>query len=411
MAMPESRSDREYQKFVETADGPAIRTTAKINVDNVSLSAEMKVDSGHDLYLATTVTVPADGWVVNFDAVAGLGLTKIQSVENKTKGFIYNTKGATVTTTSITLLAASQSEDVTEMETTDEIEVVYRGTSRLTDGTQISNVHGIYNTTEPTLSDGDKAQLQLNEAGELKVTGGAGASSVSAEFVSPSDFNAAYTSTSTITLSGVPFTVTDSSQVAYIKQVKADNTSRTYVNGANDITLLISSNVITVYEKGVVVTTLASGDKYEVGLNSQRKAFDPSTNSTMVSPLVNVWNQYTDAETLVTAQDLTAAYADFGSEIDMRGYNRLGVYIVTDINDSEDVDLKVLGKHESGGTDEYEIDGISVKTLWTTGASDGKVYYEFDVGTIPFIQLQAIAGTLGVTAGDLTIVIDKKWRN
>ncbi|MCK9319797.1 hypothetical protein, partial [Methanoculleus sp.] len=60
-------------------------------------------------------------------------------------------------------------------------------------------VYGVYNATEPTLTDGDKAPLQLNENGELKVTGGAGASSVSAEYISPSDFTATYTSSSSIT--------------------------------------------------------------------------------------------------------------------------------------------------------------------------------------------------------------------
>jgi hypothetical protein len=163
--------------------------------------------------------------------------------------------------------------------------------------------------------------------------------------------------------------------------------------------MTISSNVITVNGAG---TPFASGDAYEVGINGQKKAYDSSTNSTMVSSLVNVWNQYTDPETLVTAQNLTAAYADFGSEIDMRGFNRLGVYVVTDVNDSENVTLQVLGKHTSAGTDEYSIDGISAKTLWTTSAIDSKLYFEFDVGTIPFIQLQSIAGTTGYTPAYLT---------
>lgn len=281
----------------------------------------------------------------------------------------------------------------------------------LTDESQIAQAYGIYNATEPTLTDGDKAPLQVDENGNLKVTGGAGASSVSAEYISPSDFTATYTSSSTLTLSGVPISVNDSSQIAYIKQVKADNTSRTYVNGANDITLAYSAGVITIYEKGTAAASLVAGDVYEVGINGTTKAYDSSTDANKTISLVNVWNRYTDPEVLVTAQDLTDAYADFGAEIDMRGYNRLGVYIVTDVNDSETVNLQVLGKHTAAGTDEYTIEGISEKALWTTGASDAKLYYEFDVGTIPFIQLQAKAGTVGTTPGDLTIVIDKKWRD
>jgi len=168
--------------------------------------------------------------------------------------------------------------------------------------------------------------------------------------------------------------------------------------------MTVSSDVITVAGAG---TPFASGDVYEVGINALPFEKDPSTQSIKVSQLNNLWNQYTDVETLVTAQDLTDAYADFGAEIDMRGYDTLGVYIISDVNSSEDVDLKVLAKHTSAGTDEYEIDGISVKSLWTTGASDAKTYYEFETNGIPFIQLQAIAGTVGATAGDLTLEIIK----
>lgn len=122
------------------------------------------------------------------------------------------------------------------------------------------------------------------------------------------------------------------------------------------------------------------------------------------------WNHYTDGSTLVSAQDLTSSYADYGAEIDVRGYTRLGLFIVMDVNDSEDVDLKFLAKHESGGTDEYEVDGLSEERLWSGSGTDAKKYYEIDVGTVPYIQLQAKAGVVGATAGDLTIVTNKSWR-
>lgn len=250
------------------------------------------------------------------------------------------------------------------------------------------------------------ARVSVDESGALKVTGGA--SSVAAEYTSPSDFTATYTSSTTITLSSLPFTISDSSQIVYIRVIPSSGDAEIYVNGSDGVTMTVSSNVLTI---SGVTAPFASGDVYEIGINSQTKAYDSSTNSLQNSTLNPVYSRYTDADTLVSAQDLTNAYADFGAEIDMQGYNRLGVFIVADVNDSENVTLKVLGKHESGGTDEYTIDGIPNETLWTTGASDFKKYYEFDVGTIPFIQLQAIAGTVGGTAGDLTIDINKKWRN
>jgi hypothetical protein len=232
-----------------------------------------------------------------------------------------------------------------------------------------------------------------------------GSPSTIADYKSPSDFTATFTSSTTITLSALSgFSITDSSQIVYIKVIPSTGDAQVLVNGSGGVTMTVSSNVITVAGAG---TPFASGDVYEVGINALPFEKDPSTQSIKVSQLNNLWNQYTDVETLVTAQDLTDAYADFGAEIDMRGYDTLGVYIISDVNSSEDVDLKVLAKHTLAGTDEYEIDGISVKSLWTTGASDAKTYYEFETNGIPFIQLQAIAGTVGATAGDLTLEIIK----
>lgn len=113
-----------------------------------------------------------------------------------------------------------------------------------------------------------------------------------------------------------------------------------------------------------------------------------------------------DAVVLVTAEDLTSSYADLGSEIEKEGYTKIGIWVKADVNDSENVTMKVVGLYETGG-DEYEIDGISVKTLWSTGATDFNKYYEFETGAIPIVKIQAVAGTVGSTAGTLTINITK----
>jgi len=110
---------------------------AIVNVDTMNISAEMKVDSGHDLYLATTVARTAD-LAVSFDIISGLTITEIQSVENKTQGWIYTTKGAIVTSTTITLVAANQKLGYPVIGVSDVVEIVYRGTSRLTNGSQRS---------------------------------------------------------------------------------------------------------------------------------------------------------------------------------------------------------------------------------------------------------------------------------
>jgi len=227
-----------------------------------------------------------------------------------------------------------------------------------------------------------------------------GSPSTIADYKSPSNFTATYSSSTTITLSAFGgFSITDSSQLVYIKVIPASGDAQVLVNGSGGVTMTVSSNVVTISGAG---TPFASGDVYEVGINALPFEKDPSTQSIKVSQLNNLWNQYTDVETLVTAQDLTTSYADFGAEIDMRGFDTLGVYIITDVNFSNNVDLTALAKHTSAGTDEYDIGATGTKALWTTGASDAKLYYEFETNGIPFIQFQAKEGDREYTPAFLT---------
>jgi hypothetical protein len=142
--------------------------------------------------------------------------------------------------------------------------------------------------------------------------------------------------------------------------------------------------------------------------NRTSGAYSPDLNANIGTIINPTWSQYTDNERIVTEQDLTASYADYGPEIDMRGFNVLGIFLIADVNDSENVNLKALVKHTFDHVDEYDIVATPI-ALWTTGASDFKRYYEINIGAAPIVQLQAIAGTVGATAGDLTIGIVKKY--
>lgn len=235
--------------------------------------------------------------------------------------------------------------------------------------------------------------------------GGGSSPSTTADYKSPADFTATYTSNVTITLSGVPITITDNSQIKYIMMVPAAGQAKIFVNGSGGVTIAHAANILTISGAG---TPFTAGDVYEIGINGPTKAYDLSIDAKKTISLVNVWNRYTDPETLVTAQDLTDAYADFGAEIDMRGYTHLRVGIVLDVNDSENITMKLLGLNESGGTDEFEIEGGLTQAIAHT--ADAKFSYEFDVKGSPFVQLQAIAGTVGATAGDLTLTISKVWK-
>jgi len=126
-------------------------------------------------------------------------------------------------------------------------------------------------------------------------------------------------------------------------------------------------------------------------------------NTAEISP-AKVW--YTSGEQLVTsAQDITTSWVDMGNEIDVRGFTQLNLYVTLDINDGVDVRIKALGKHEFGGTDEFDF------SIETEAASDIKIepkYIEFNTDVdqlqvikfetfgVPYIQIQVMA----VTAGD-----------
>ena len=238
-----------------------------------------------------------------------------------------------------------------------------------------------------------------------------GSPSTIAEFKSPSDFSATYTSTTTITLSSVPFTITDSSQLVYIRVVPASGDSEVYTNGSSGVTMTVSSNVVTIAGAG---TPFASGDAYEIGINGQDKAYDPSTQSDKVSTLNPEYSHYTDAEQLVTASDIGAAdgtYIDQGAEIDMTGYTTLGIFVKFTVNDSTTNTIKVLSKHAGAGAEEFvlETEADYIKIL---GDASTNIYYKFGTnGIIPIVQIQSAAAdvdTGGGTVGTLEIYIVKK---
>lgn len=119
---------------------------------------------------------------------------------------------------------------------------------------------------------------------------------------------------------------------------------------------------------------------------------------------------YTDIVSVATTSDIGTAnsvYIDQGDEIDMRGYNTLGVYVNFTTNDSTTNTIKILSKHTSGGADEYIL-ASSSDYVKTVGDSDVKICYEFETGgIIPYIQIQSAAGAVGTTAGTLTIDVAK----
>jgi hypothetical protein len=112
-----------------------------------------------------------------------------------------------------------------------------------------------------------------------------------------------------------------------------------------------------------------------------------------------------------SAQDFTASWVDYGSEISSDGHVRISLWFDIDINDTTDVRVRILAKHTRGGADEYTFPietisdtYISVKDEYVEFAVDvdGKHVISFELDEIiPFVQVQIQAGTVGASAGQM----------
>jgi len=272
-------------------------------------------------------------------------------------------------------------------------------------------VGGIHKSANDTYADNDAVPDHYDAQGAKHVT----AQIPTAEYKSPDDFTAVNTSSTTITLSGLPFTITDDSQIAYIRFVPTGGSgARVLVNGLNGITITEASGVLTVNGAG---TPFAGSDLYEVGINGPSKAYDLSLDSQKTIEQAPVWTRYTDKEDLIaSAQAIENIANNLGAEIDMRGYNKLGLWLTLDINSSTDVKIRILHKHTSGGAEEFREIYLGSPAANTTtinlndyefaADTDQLVKFVIDVDlTTPFVQIQvfdAADGTGQIDAAAIT---------
>lgn len=114
---------------------------------------------------------------------------------------------------------------------------------------------------------------------------------------------------------------------------------------------------------------------------------------------------------ITSPQNLTASWADLGSEKIVPGFKTAALWLDVDINDSSNVRIRCLAKRAPATGLEY------VLPINTVGASSVAVedeYFELNVdadqqiivkvtldNVIPVIQWQVIAGTLGASAGQI----------
>lgn len=114
---------------------------------------------------------------------------------------------------------------------------------------------------------------------------------------------------------------------------------------------------------------------------------------------------------IAAAQDLTANWADLGSELHVAGAQAIGLWVTLDINGSTNARVRLLAKHTSAGTEEYVL---PIRTVGTSDVAVEDEYHEFEDdadqsmllssdldGLVPYVQFQVSAGAVGAPAGQI----------
>lgn len=195
-----------------------------------------------------------------------------------------------------------------------------------------------------------------------------GSPSTIAEYKSPSDFTATYTSSTTITLSGVSFTAT-SEEIVYIRVIPLSGDAEVYTNGSSNVTMTISGNVITIAGAGTPFTT---GDLYEVGINSQKKAYDLDLDVNKDVVQNPEWAHYTSTEHVV---DETNVAADtYRIVVNQEGYRNACLQL----NGSGGVTFTVWASLDDTADDSADTGWIDISTSILGAASlvdDSGIYF------------------------------------
>lgn len=172
--------------------------------------------------------------------------------------------------------------------------------------------------------------------------------------ISPADGTVTYTSTTSVTCTGWPFTVDDANCLITGMYYKPTGGSWYLIeNNKHNINMSASSNVITVTG---LDKPFASGDTYILFVIAQQKAYDSTNDLLKIAEQSPLNLQYSGPTAiLAAAQTLTGSYADVGPEIPCWGYRTVGIWLKITVNQATALNVQVLAKHTASDTSEYNL--------------------------------------------------------
>lgn len=220
-----------------------------------------------------------------------------------------------------------------------------------------------------------------------------GSPSTIADYKSPADFTVAYTSASTLTLTGVPFTIATGVQIVYLRvRNSTSNTTTVYVNGAGGYAMGHSSGVVTLYKDGAAAMMFTANDMYEMGINGQIKSYDPTLDITKMI------NQSPDRasyvmDSLVDTTNVAAGTAYYPSALGMSmdGFKDMSITgkIIEGDAVTDTIEVQATNDEDTTNADWitlyfYRVDTNAMANIITTGGVAGTYTFAMDFDNINF---------------------------
>lgn len=275
------------------------------------------------------------------------------------------------------------------------------------DDASITIAGSIITVVDATFTANDKFVIYTNIPRIVVTSGGGGTSSGSTSSVLIGSDIGNYTfdaSLKTVTLTGIKTLTIE--EVLVITNITTQEIIYLPSDTGKGGTIL--NNVITLEYDTTLMSDTDSLQIYVQYNNSQD--FNLGVEKTIVENPTPSY--YQDVVPLISAlQVLTTSFVDLGFEIPCAGYNKLALWLTVDINQGTEVEIRILHKHTSAGSEEYrEIYlGASASNITTINLNDYQVASNadqlfklvLDCGTSPYIQVQARMRTDGGTDAEI----------
>jgi len=233
-----------------------------------------------------------------------------------------------------------------------------------------------------------------------------------AEYTSPNDFTATFTSNITLTLASLDITITDASQIKYIKQINASNNVFCLVNGINGVTFTEAAGVVSIVGAG---TPLTAADVYEVGIDEQDKGYDATNKLWKNQDQSPGWSRYTSPVAYTSFTPTSVAYVE-GDPLSVEGYKTVNFRWSKTASDADNNYLKLIDLTEAAGTIDYQevsmgspVGGVTQLTsnVYEIDKASGVNYKTFNVEGMNFCRFDVAKATDTGTDATFTTYISK----